>query len=118
MALDPAAPLLRKFKDLGVQKHAGAVGATAMAASVLATGARFERLAGLPLPHSKRARALAAAGVSAASYGATLVPPPPLLWAGFEPELRAPFGVVAGLEQLSSGSFSALSIAGPIPLLL
>ena len=69
-ALDPAAPVLLTFKDLGVQQHAGARGATAMAARVQAARARFERLEGLPLPHAKRALVVAAAGVSAARYGA------------------------------------------------
>ena len=69
VAVDPAAPLLRSFRDPGIQQHAGVLGATAMATRDQTARARLERLAGLPLPHTKRAQAVASAGVSAATYG-------------------------------------------------
>ena len=67
---DPSAPVLTCFKDLGITQHAGGPALVAPAARVLSTLARFERLAGLPLPYPQRSRAVAAAGVAAAAYGA------------------------------------------------
>ena len=67
---DPAVQVLRSFKDLGICQSVGAPGLSAPAARVLSTVARFERLAGLPLPYAQRTRAVAAAGVAAAAYGA------------------------------------------------
>ena len=69
-AADPAAPVLLSFKDLGISQHVGAPGLVALAARIRSKVARLERLAGLPLPYAQRSRAVAAAGVSAASYGA------------------------------------------------
>ena len=112
---EPAAPVLTTFKDLGVQQHAGAFGATAMAARVQATQARFGRLAGLPLPQAKRAQAVAAAGVPAAIYGAVVGAPSNAVlgklrtWAG-----RAAWRGAA-TERWSLGSSSALNTVGRTP---
>ena len=73
---DPAAPVLLRFKDLGIDQKVGAPGLAASAARVAGTMARFERLAGLPLPYAQRSRAVAAAGVAAATYGALAGAPP------------------------------------------
>ena len=69
-AAETAAPVLPSFKDLGISQHVGAPGLVALAARIRSKVARLERLAGLPLPYAQRSRAVAAAGVSAASYGA------------------------------------------------
>ena len=75
-AADPAAPVLLSFKDLGIVQAVGASKVSAPATRTLGTLARFQRLSGLPLPYAQRARAVAAAGVSAAAYGALAGTPP------------------------------------------
>ena len=76
-AADPAAPVLLSFKDLGIVQAVGGPRVSAPATRVVSTMARIQRLAGLPLPYAQRSRAVAAAGVSAAAYGALAGTPRP-----------------------------------------
>ena len=62
--------MLRAFKDVGVPQLAGAIGQEVLERRTRATGGRFDRLGGLPLPHAKRLLVVAAAGVQAATCGA------------------------------------------------
>jgi len=72
----PEAQLLRAFKDLGVEQHAGMHGCAVLAGRVAGTRGRFERIAGLPLPIPRRVQATAASGVNAATHGAITATPP------------------------------------------
>ena len=72
----PEAQLLRPFKDLGVEQHAGMHGCAVLAGRATGTRGRFERIAGLPLPIPRRVQATAASGVSAATHGAITATPP------------------------------------------